>query len=118
RVVSVQRRSPGLCPARLGAQQLPKLGALVRVAVVVGVEDLRDRSPARPAGEDRLLAGGRPSPALLSAPVEDRQRVEVRSQLRPCPQRGQLVRAPRPKGRGPGRGCGWFVGYRGVLIAL
>lgn len=57
RVVGVERRAPRLGPALLGPQQTSQLGALFRVAVVVGVEHQRDRTPTRPAGEHQLFVG-------------------------------------------------------------
>ncbi len=73
----VQGRASGLSPAVLCSQEPPQLGPLVGVAAVDVVEDLGDRAPSRPPGEDRLLVYGGPPTAVVAATVEDSERVEV-----------------------------------------
>jgi hypothetical protein len=77
--VSVQGRASGLRPAILCSQELPQLGPLVAETAVGVVEDLRDRAPSRPPGEDGMLVDVSPPTALVATTVENSERVEVRT---------------------------------------
>src|SRR5690606_27285832 len=94
-----------------------QLGSLVDVAVVGVVEDLRDRTPPRPAGQRGLLVRGGPACALVAAAVQDCEGVEVRSQLRGGAGRGEVLLTGGPKGSGPRRGDRRGRVYSGVLIS-
>jgi hypothetical protein len=67
-VVGVERCASRRVPSGVRAEEpTGQLPGVCQFAAVV-VEDLRDGSPARPAGEDALLIGGRsggPIPELL-----------------------------------------------------
>jgi hypothetical protein len=123
--VGVERGAPGLCPRGLGAEQAPQLGPLGGEAIVVVIEDVRDRSPPRPAGKYGLLVGGGPAVLVLAA-AQRGESVEVGAQLGGGPGRGQVVLAGRLE-RGRPLGCGGArvvmpvaecigAGYRGWLI--
>ena len=51
-------RASGRGLVLVGAQGLLEVVALSRVGVAAGVEDLGDRAPSRPAGQDVLFSGG------------------------------------------------------------
>ena len=66
------------------------------------VEDLRDRTPSRPAGQ-YLLLGGRRRAVLPLAGAQHRQRGEVGADPADRTRRGQVVLAAGPEGRYCGR---------------
>ena len=103
RVVRVQRGSPRLGPCALGAKESTKLDPLIGEPVIGLVEDLRDRSPPRPAGEHLLFAGRRPPVALGVAPIQHLERGEIRTELRCSARWREIVLTLRPEGRGPRR---------------
>jgi hypothetical protein len=112
--VRVQRRATGLGPAFVGAQEASQLVTLADESVVGVVEDRGDRPPSRPPGEDGLLVGVGPPTTLVAATVENRERVEVRSQLGGYARWGKRVLAGGSKWRWTRR---YFRFYRGVVIA-
>lgn len=74
-VVGIERRSP--CGGDLRwRQQLRQLGADTPVRVITLVERVRQRAPARPSGENRLLVAGRRTLLGLER-AEEPERVEV-----------------------------------------
>jgi hypothetical protein len=79
--VRVQRRATGLGPAFVGAQEASQLVAVADGSVVGFVEDLGDRPPSRPPGEDGLFVGVGAATAVIATTVENSERVEVRSEL-------------------------------------
>jgi hypothetical protein len=97
-VVGVERGSPGLCPRLVAAQQTAKLVSGVGEAAVGVVEDLRDRTPTRPAGEHLLLGGRRPAVLALAGP-QDAQGGEVGVELRSLTRRSEVTLAGWPEGR-------------------
>lgn len=111
----VQRRATGLGPAFFCAQESSQLVALADESVVGVVEDLGDRAPSRPPGENGLLVGVGPATAVIVTPVENSERVEVRSELGGYARWGKVVLAGGSKGRWARRYLRFA--YRGVLIA-
>ena len=80
-------------------QQAGELVAGPGVRSPVGIEDLRDGTPARPAGQDRLLIGcGRAVLALDGA--ERGERGQVRADPGDCSGGGEIVLAVRPESAG------------------
>lgn len=79
----------------LVAEQTGQLGSSPRPVVSGRVEDVGERTPARPAGQDGLLVGGRCAPLVLDG-TQDAQGGQVGAGLRYFPGRGQV-----PLARGP-----------------
>ena len=92
-VVRVQRVAGRRGQLRRG-QQAGELVAGPRVRSPVGVEDLRDRAPARPAGQDCLLIGCRRAVLALDG-AERGERGQVRADAGDGPGGGQVVLAVR-----------------------
>lgn len=94
--MGVERRASRRVPSGVRAEeptgQLPGVGQFAAVVV----EDLRDGSPTRPAGEDALLIGGRsggPIPELL----QDVKGCEVGGELGCCSGWGEVSLTNRPE---------------------
>jgi len=106
--VGVEGVVPGGVPL-LVVEQLPYLLALrselvppARAIALLGrplLEDDRQRAPARPAGQDRLLLGARRARRISALDLPQRlKRPEVRARPGDLPGRGQvgLTRRPEP----------------------
>ena len=100
----VEGRSSGLRPGFVVRQELPQLEALGGEPLIGLVEHLRHGSPPRPSGEQHLLLGSCPA-FLVSAPSEDLERNEVRSELRDGPWWRKVVLPPGAERR---RAAGWL----------
>lgn len=111
----VQRRATGLGPAFLGAQEPSQVVALADESVVGVAEDLGDRAPSRPPGENGLFVGVGPATAVIVTTVENSERVEVRSELGGYARRGKVILTGGLKGRWARRYLRFA--YRAVLIA-
>ena len=80
-------------------QQAGELVAGPGVRSPAGIEDLRDRAPARPAGQHRLLVGGRRAVLALDG-AERGERGQVRADPGDRAGRGEIVLAVRPESAG------------------
>ncbi len=99
--MGVEGGTSSLCPRVVAAEQFPKFLSGCGVPAVVLIEDLRDGTPAGPAGEGRLFVGIGPA-IRVPARCQGAQRCEVGVDLGSLAWRGEVALPFGPEGR-PGR---------------